>query len=253
MTSNADPFGSYYTEILRNEGFNDFAVADVDPLQTQLAGHDTVILADTDLTDAQVSTLTTWVQSGGNLIAMRPDKRLAPLLGLADAGGTLSEANLQIDTTQAPGAGITASPLQFHGTADLYTTAGARSVATLSPAGQPAVSVRTVGTGQAAAFTYDLAKSVVATRQGNIAWAGQNRDQNATDNPDPIVRSDDLFFGGKPGDIQPDWVDLSRRSRSRRPTSSSDCWPTSSWGERSYPRRCRGSGTSRAARRPSSR
>ena len=30
--------------------------------------------------------LTTWVQAGGNLIAMRPDKKLAGLLGLTDAG-----------------------------------------------------------------------------------------------------------------------------------------------------------------------
>ena len=210
VTSSADPFGSYYTEILRNEGFNDFDVADVGNLQAQLAGHDTVVLASVGLADAQVSTLTSWVQSGGNLIAMRPDKRLAPLLGLADAGGTLSEANLQIDTSQAPGAGITSSPLQFHGAADLYTAAGARSVATLSPGGQPAVSVRTVGTGQAAAFTYDLARSIVATRQGNIAWAGQNRDRFATDNPDPIARSNDLFFGAADGDVQPDWVDLNR-------------------------------------------
>ena len=42
----------------------------------------------------------------------------------------------------------------------------------------PAVTLRSVGTngGQAAAFTYDLARSVVYTRQGNPAWAGQERD-----------------------------------------------------------------------------
>ena len=51
--------------------------------------------------------------------------------------------------------------------------------------------------GQAAAFTYDLARSVVGTRQGNIAWAGQERDGQT----EPI-RSDDLFF--------PDWLDFSK-------------------------------------------
>ena len=42
----------------------------------------------------------------------------------------------------------------------------------------PAVTLRSVGAsgGQAAAFTYDLARSVVYTRQGNPAWAGQERD-----------------------------------------------------------------------------
>ena len=47
---------------------------------------------------------------------------------------------------------------------------------------------------------YDLARSIVLTRQGNPAWAGQERDGIAP------IRSDDLFFGG----TQPDWVDLNR-------------------------------------------
>ncbi|MEN3279905.1 MAG: hypothetical protein V7607_1045 [Solirubrobacteraceae bacterium] len=220
VTSGSDPFGSYYTEILRNEGFDDFATADVTSLSASaLNSHDTVILAAPSVTDAQVSLLTSWVQSGGNLIAMRPDPKLAPLLGLSAPSGILNEANLKIDTTSAPGAGITGSVLQYHGGADLYTLAGARAVATLysglsTPTSNPAVSLRTVGSGHAAAFTYDLARSVVATRQGNIAWAGQNRDaQFADTNPDanlrladPVIRSNDLFFGGN----EPDWVDLNR-------------------------------------------
>jgi hypothetical protein len=216
VTSGSDPFGSYYTEILRNEGFNDFATTDVGSLSASvLNSHDTVILAASGETDAQVSLLTNWVQSGGNLIAMRPDPKLAPLLGLSAASGILNEGNLKIDTGSAPGAGITSSVLQYHGGADLYTLAGARAVATLysglsTPTSNPAVSLRTVGSGHAAAFTYDLARSVVATRQGNIAWAGQNRDREFADpitfNPDPVVRSNDLFFGGN----EPDWVDLNR-------------------------------------------
>ena len=55
----------------------------------------------------------------------------------------------------------------------------------------PAVTLRSVGTagGQAAAFTYDLARSVIGTRQGNVAWAGQERDGQPE-----AIRSDDLFF-----------------------------------------------------------
>jgi FlgD Ig-like domain len=211
VTTGSDPFSSYYTEILRNEGYDEFATTDVSAFSAgSLAGHDTVILGSVALTPTQVSTLTAWVQGGGNLIAMRPDKQLAPLLGLADAGSTLSNANMTIDGSQAPGAGITSSPLQFHGTADLYNLAGARAVATLSPGGNPAVSLRDVGAGRAASFTYDLARSVVYTRQGNPAWAGQNRDQFATNNPDPVARSNDLFFGNSLLDPQADWVDLSR-------------------------------------------
>ena len=64
------------------------------------------MLGDTALNASQVTTLTDWVNGGGNLIAMRPDKQLAGLLGLTDAGATLANAYLQVDTTSGPGAGI---------------------------------------------------------------------------------------------------------------------------------------------------
>ena len=62
------------------------------------------MLGETPLTTAQVTTLTDWVTGGGNLVAMRPDKKLAGLLGLTDAGTTLANAYLQVDTSVAPGA-----------------------------------------------------------------------------------------------------------------------------------------------------
>ena len=66
--------------------------------------------------------------------------------------------------------------------------------------------MRSVGTsgGQAAAFTYDLARSVVYTRQGNPAWSGQERDGLS---PDPVRRS---VLRRAAGDPQPDWVDLNK-------------------------------------------
>ena len=86
------------------------------------------------------------------------------------------------------------------------------------------MTVRSVGSagGQAAAFTYDLARSVVYTRQGNPDWVGQKRDATTVS-----IRSADLFFGAKAGDMQPDWV-APGRWRSRRPTSSNACSRTSS-------------------------
>jgi hypothetical protein len=57
--------------------------------------------------------------------------------------------------------------------------------------------------GQAAAY-YDLARSVVYTRQGNPDWAGQNRDG------DTLIRSDDLFYGNASYDPQPDWIDFDK-------------------------------------------
>ena len=198
VTSNGDGFGSYLPEILRGEGLDEFDVAEVGSVGPQtLAAHDVVVLGHTSLSDAQVAMFSAWVQGGGNLVAMRPDKKLAGLLGLVDAGGTRDEGNL----TSVAG-GVTGASMRFHGSADLYALAGASPVATLD-SGQPAVTLRDVGGagGQAAAFTYDLARSVVYTRQGNPAWAGTERDGNAE-----AIRSDDMFFGG----TQPDWVDLNR-------------------------------------------
>jgi hypothetical protein len=201
-------FGSYYAEILRAEGLNEFAVANKSALNpSTLASYDVVLLAETGLDDAQAAVLSSWVQGGGNLIAMRPDVRLAGLLGLGAKSSALEDAYIGIDTSSPPGAGITSATMQFHGLADRYALNGARAVATLysnasTATTNPAVTLRAVGSGEAAAFTYDLARSVVYTRQGNPAWSGDERDGQAP------RRSDDLFFGAKPGDIKPDWVDF---------------------------------------------
>jgi len=212
VASAANPFTRYYAEILRAEGLNAFAVADISTVSAAtLAAYDVVILGEMPLTTAQVTLFGDWVAGGGNLITMRPDKKLAGLLGLTDAAATLSNAYLLVNTSAAPGTGIVGQTMQFHGTADRYTLNGATAVATLyasasAPTSAPAVTLNNVGGlgGQAAAFTYDLARSIVYTRQGNPAWVGQERDGIAP------LRSDDMFFGNAIGDPQPDWVDLSK-------------------------------------------
>lgn len=212
----ADPdFGNYYTEILRTEGFNEFSVAGIATVTGEmLALYDLVILAKTPLTDSQVQMLEAWVANGGNLIAMRPDKKLAPLLGLTDANTILSNGYLLVNTNRTPGNGITGQTMQFHGTADRYRLkAGTINIAKLYSSASkstpnPAVSMRnSIGplrTGQAAAFAYDLAASVVYTRQGNPSWAAQERDGS---NP---IRSNDKFFGKAASDPQSDWIDFDK-------------------------------------------
>ena len=213
VISNAgNPFSRYYAEILRAEGMNEFAVKDVSTVTAPiLSSYDVAILGEVQLSPGQTSMLASWVGQGGNLIAMRPDAQLAGLLGLSSAGGTLANGYLKVDTGTKAGAGVVGETIQFHGSADRYTAAGAQTIATLysGPATStpnPAVTLRSVGTngGQAAAFSYDLAKSIVYTRQGNPAWNGEERDGQ------PPVRSDDLFFGAKAGDVQPDWVNLDK-------------------------------------------
>ncbi|HEY4593636.1 MAG TPA: hypothetical protein VIJ61_14570, partial [Thermoanaerobaculia bacterium] len=176
-----------------------------------LANYDVAILGETSLTSAQVTMLTDWVNAGGNLIAFRPDPQLAGLLGLASASSTLANGYLKIDTAAAPGQGLVDQTIQYHGTADLYTLNDATAIATLysnaaTATSSPAVTLRSVGSagGQAAAFTYDLARSIVYTRQGNPVWAGQERDGVSP------KRSDDLFFGAAAGDPQTDWIDLNK-------------------------------------------
>ena len=201
LTSAANNFTQYYAEILQAEGLNAFTTADATNLsRALLEQHDTVLLGEVALSTAQVATLSEWVDAGGNLIAMRPDKKLAPLLGLADQGTTLSEGYLKI-AQNGPGRGIVAETIQYHGVADRYELNGATSIATLysnatTATTSPAVTLRHVGAGHAVAFTFDLARSVVYTHQGNPEWVGQDRDGVAP------VRTNDLFY--------PNYVDLDK-------------------------------------------
>jgi phosphodiesterase/alkaline phosphatase D-like protein len=210
----SNPFTRYYAEILRTEGLNAFMVRDISQVDaTYLAAYDVAILGEMPLSPGQVTMFTDWVTAGGNLIAMRPDKQLAGLLGLIPglAGDTLSNKYLLVDTGTGPGAGIVSQTIQFHSQADLYTLNGATALATLysdasTPTTNPAVTLRNVGTsgGVAVAFTYDLARSVVYTRQGNPGWAGTERDGNIP------IRAHDYFWGAAAGDPQPNWIDFNK-------------------------------------------
>lgn len=212
LTSSTNKFSTYYAEILRAEGYNSFALADISTVSdATLASYKVIVLGETALTDTQATTLTTWVNAGGNLIAMRPDSKLAGLAGLTASAQTRSDAYLQIDTSTAPGAGIVGQTIQYHGAANEYTLNGATAVATLfsdatTSVNKPAVTLRSVGSngGQVAVFAYDLAKSIVYTHQGNPAWAGQERDGSSP------IRPNDLFYGNKAGDVQPDYVNLDK-------------------------------------------
>jgi hypothetical protein len=238
VTDRSDPFSSYLGEILLAEGLNAWSSVDITELDAvALAGHPVVLLGETELTDAQAATLEAWVEGGGNLIAMRPDRRLSELLGVRPSRllgvrlsrlpnvrlsrllegrptpAPLSDAYLQVDVGKPPGQGLTPETMQFHGPADLYALDGATAVAQLystadMPTDNPAVTLRSVGTkgGQAAAFAFDLARSVVYSRQGNPDWEGQELDGQ------PPLRSSDLFFRGVDEVGGTSYVDLAKVS-----------------------------------------
>jgi hypothetical protein len=210
MTAPGDTYGKYYAEILRTEGISYFTIKDTAEMSAALLGqYKVTILAPASLTQSQADILQTWVQGGGNLIAMKPDKKLAGLLGVSDANATSLNEYLKVDPATAAGAGIVSQSMQFKGVADRYTLNGATAIAQLysdatTATAFPAVTTRSVGAGSASSFSYDLARSVIGLHQGNQAWSGQDR------NADGPIRTNDLFFGAKAGDVQPDWLDVNK-------------------------------------------
>ncbi|MCB0715828.1 MAG: DUF4082 domain-containing protein [Chitinophagaceae bacterium] len=208
----AKPFSRYPVEILRAEAINEFEALDITAVTNAiLDNYDVVVLGEMNLSAPTVTMLTDWVHQGGTLITLRPDSQLSSLLGITPTGGTISDKYILVNTVTGPGVGIVNQTIQFHGTADLYNLNGATSLATFySDANTstiyPAITSNAVGAngGSAVAFFYDLAKSVVYTRQGNPAWAGDERDGTAP------IRPNDLFFGNKVGDPQSDWVDFDK-------------------------------------------
>jgi len=206
--TSSNPFGRYYAEILRGEGFNAFFVTDISSVtSTTLASYDIVLLSEMALNSTQISMFDTWVNGGGNLIAFRPAKALATLYGLTEAIDTTSEGYLAVNTNTSIGQGIVADTMQFHGTADHYTLSSATSLAMLytnatTPTVYPAIVRSSRGNGQVVIFTYDLARSIVLMRQGNPDWANEEGDGAAD-----AIRATDLFRG-RSG--QPDWIDTSK-------------------------------------------
>jgi hypothetical protein len=211
ITTTSNLFTAYTAEILRAEGLNEFTTADISTItSTILNAYDVVILGEMTVTAPQVTLLTNWVNAGGTLIAFKPSSLLNSLFGISAASGTLSDKYLLVNTASGPGVGIVNQTIQFHGTANLHTLSGATSLATLYSAAatattNPAVTTINAGSGKAVAFTYDLPKSIIYTRQGNPAWAGTKRDGQAGP-----IRSDDLFFGNAASDPQPDWIDFNK-------------------------------------------
>ena len=122
--------------------------------------------------------------AGGTLIAFKPVSGLNSLLGLNAASGTSPEGSyILVDNNTDAGKGIVGRTMQFHGIANNYSLNGATRIATIysnatTATAFPAVTQISVGTngGEAIAFAFDLARSVVYTRQGNPLWAAQERD-----------------------------------------------------------------------------
>lgn len=171
------PFGTYLAEILRAEGLNFFRTVRLSALDAAtLASFSLVILSDGTLTRAESEMFSAYVSAGGKLIAMRPEA--SALFGVESISGTAPNQNIKIESRFA---GLVNTPLQIHASAKIYRTAGAQVVAWLTndsgtQTDSPAVTLNRFGKGQAAAWSFDLAQSIAYARQGNPAWANQERD-----------------------------------------------------------------------------
>lgn len=192
-----NPFGTYLAEILRAEGLNLFRTMRLSSVAAAtLASFAVVILSEgTTLTHAESEMLSAYVAAGGRLIAMRPEA--SALFGIEAIAGTAPSTNIQIEP---PYAGNVDVPLQIHDTAKLYRLAGAQAIAWLTDdkgtrRDTPAITLHRFGQGQTAAWSFDLAKSIAYTRQGNPAWVNQERDGRDG------IRAVDAFV---------DWIDLDR-------------------------------------------
>ena len=179
VNSSTGSFSGYIGEILKAEGFNEFQTASLSQISPSfLASFDTVILATLSLSSLEATMIQNYVSAGGNLIAFKPDAKLAPIFGLVPAHTTLSEGYIKVDDTTDIGKGIVNETIQFHGTADNYDLNRSSVIATLysnavTPTPYPAVATYAFGYGQTVFFAYDFPKSIVLLRQGNPAYANQ--------------------------------------------------------------------------------
>ena len=204
------PFSRYPVEIMRGQGYTDFRAVDITEVNAaMLDSFDVILLGNMTVDAGQVSMFTNWVNAGGTLIAQRPSAMLLPLMGVTSGGvktDNITNTYLLVNTaTGTPGAGIVNQTIQYHGDADMYTMLpGTTSLATLynSPtvaSTNPAITTVDVGIngGKAIAFAFDLPRSIVLTRQGNLSWAGSSRDGQSGP-----IRSDNLFY--------PNYVDFNK-------------------------------------------
>jgi len=200
-TDSSNPFGMYYTEILRAEGLNCFHTTDLSTLRpASLKKYDVAILAESPLTATQAGVFESYVSRGGRLVSMKNVDGLETVFGVKSSAGTLSRGYIKTDVAHPASAGINPSSMQLHDDADLYNLAEAQPIAWLysdrdTATEHPAIAINNFGEGLAVSFAFDLAKSIAYMRQGN---------------PDHVNQDDDGLEGVRSVDMFVDWVDLER-------------------------------------------
>ncbi len=182
VTDPHSTYSHYLAEILRSEGFVDFAEADLstlDPAATSC--HDLLILPRLSPTQVQADMLAAYVRQGGRLIAFLPHPILAAKLGLRPTFRGLEDGYLHLDARQVVWQGICTEPVQVIVPAVGWESAGGAAVSTLAHIRRsreaddaeemPGITLTRVGRGEAVLFAYDLPHAVARLRQGDPAHA----------------------------------------------------------------------------------
>lgn len=200
--STANPFSRYLAEILLAEGINAYQAVMIDKADLPLMrSYPLVLLAEGALSEPQAEMMASYVLDGGHLICMRPSAEFAGQFGLEFEPETTSDGYWWSEQAHPSGQGVSTEVMQFHGSADHYPANQWETLAWLSAApdrdsaAHPAVVSSQHGKGEVNFWAFDLARSVVLTRQGNPAWTNQERDDRDG------IRALDAFV---------DWMDLDR-------------------------------------------
>jgi len=187
-------YSHYLAEILRAEGFCDFAEADLAQCDAaQLAQHDLVVLPRCIPQRAQTDLLIDYVLRGvGKLIALMPDERLISGLGLSPTYKAIRNGELQIDTARPELRGLCNESVQVIVPAVEWRSDTAEVWAHIHTGESQIAGVlhAHIGAGEVVLFAYDLAHAVARLRQGDPA----NADICAS-GLDGLYRPSELFIG----------------------------------------------------------
>lgn len=194
-------YSRYLVELLRLEGFADYAEADLAHLRADtLREHDLAILPRVATTLAQADLLTRYVRDGGKLIAFQPDAALAQRLGLQPTHRGVVDGYLHVATHQEAVTGLFAGPAQVIVPAVGWSASGEIPLTILAEVRArrprftvdriPGVVLASVGKGEAALWSYDLPHAVARLRQGD-----PDRADLCLGGLDGICRPGELFIG----------------------------------------------------------
>ena len=194
-------YSRYLVELLRLEGFADYAEADLSHLRAEtLADHDLVMLPRVATTLTQARLLLDYTRSGGKLIVFHPDPALALQFGLRATQRGIVNGYLHIAPRQSAVAGLFAGPTQVIVPAMGWLPAEGADLAILAEVRtkQPRFTVDRIpgvvrsrlGRGEAILWAYDLPHTIARLRQGD-----PRRADLCLGGLDGIYRPGELFIG----------------------------------------------------------